>query len=113
VPDEASAAWIEIDGLRIAPHLRIVEVDGQTLDLTRSEFDILFELASAQRRVVTKAELALAVRGERGFGGFVSEQDERAIEVHMANLRRKLGDSVSAPRWIETVRGVGYRTTVR
>ena len=35
--------------------------------------------------------------------------DLRAIEVHMANLRRKLGESASSPRWIETVRGVGYR----
>ena len=110
---DAEDTWIELDGLRIEPQLRIVEVDGRTLELTRSEFDILLELVREQRRVVTKAELALAVRGERGSSGFVSEQDERAIEVHMANLRRKLGDSVTSPRWIETVRGVGYRTAVR
>jgi DNA-binding response OmpR family regulator len=42
---------------------------------------------------------------------FVSDSDARAIEVHVANLRRKLGESPAQPRWIETVRGVGYRLT--
>jgi len=41
----------------------------------------------------------------------VSEADKRAIEVHMGNLRKKLSENVNAPRWIETVRGVGYRLT--
>jgi two-component system OmpR family response regulator len=39
----------------------------------------------------------------------VNEADKRAVEVHMSNLRRKLGDSITHPRWLETVRGVGYR----
>jgi DNA-binding response OmpR family regulator len=108
---EADDTWLEHGALRVEPSMRIARVDGTDLDLTRSEFDILVELLTAQRRVVTKSELALVVRGERDYGGYVSEQDERAIEVHVANLRRKLGDSVGAPKWIETVRGVGYRTT--
>jgi len=44
-----------------------------------------------------------------GTGAYISEADERTIEVHMANLRRKLGDDSRAPRWVKTVRGVGYR----
>jgi DNA-binding response OmpR family regulator len=60
------------------------------------------------RRVITKDSLALELRGESP-GGYVSDSDRRAVEVHMANLRRKLNDPVSSPRYIETVRGVGYR----
>jgi two-component system OmpR family response regulator len=42
-------------------------------------------------------------------GQYISESEERAVQVHIANLRRKLGDSPQAPKWVETVRGVGYR----
>jgi DNA-binding response OmpR family regulator len=52
------------------------------------------------------------LRGERYTGvEYVSDSDARAIEVHVANLRRKLGESPANPQWIETVRGVGYRLT--
>ena len=52
------------------------------------------------------------LRGDQYTGSdFVSDSDARAIEVHVANLRRKLGESPAQPRWIETVRGVGYRLT--
>ena len=44
-------------------------------------------------------------------GTFVGEADERTVEVHLGNLRRKIGDDVRRPRWIETVRGIGYRLT--
>ena len=101
--------WLDLRGLRVQPAMRVAEADGARLDLTRSEFDILAELLGAGPRVLTKTDLALAVRGDRYAGDWVSEHDERAIEVHIANLRKKLGDSPSAPRWIETVRGVGYR----
>ena len=59
-----------------------------------------------------KSDLALMLRGEQFTGvEFVTDSDARAIEVHVANLRRKLGESPANPRWIETVRGVGYRLT--
>ena len=59
-----------------------------------------------------KSDLALMLRGEQYTGvEYVSDSDARAIEVHVANLRRKLGESPASPRWIETVRGVGYRLT--
>ena len=90
-----------------------ISTRDKPLDLTRSEFDILQDLLSAGRRVVGKNELALMLRGESHLGlSFVSEHDTRAIEVHVANLRRKLGESASAPRWIETIRGVVYRLTL-
>lgn len=104
--------WREHRGLRLHPAMREASVDGRDLELTRSEFDILADLLASGRRVRAKSDLALMLRGEEPGGGeFVSESDARAIEVHVANLRRKLGESPTDPRWIETVRGVGYRLT--
>jgi DNA-binding response OmpR family regulator len=107
-----TVGWLEHQGVRLNPETRIVTVDGQELVLTRSEFDILADLLTAGRRVRGKSDLALMLRGEQYTGvEYVSDSDARAIEVHVANLRRKLGESPSSPRWIETVRGVGYRLT--
>ncbi|MEA9986500.1 MULTISPECIES: response regulator transcription factor [Subtercola] len=106
----AEDGWIEYNGLYVNSDMRLAEKDGAVIELTRSEFDLLNALMSSQRRVRSKADLALLLRGESYVTAhFVSESDKRAIEVHMANLRRKLGDSLTAPRWIETVRGIGYR----
>lgn len=110
----AAAGWLEHKLLRMHPDDRVVTVDGKELnvELTRSEFEILRELLESGRRVVSKQDLALMLRGEPYFNGdFPSESDARAIEVHIANLRRKLSESATVPRWIETVRGVGYRLT--
>ncbi|HET8778722.1 MAG TPA: helix-turn-helix domain-containing protein, partial [Agromyces sp.] len=67
----------------------------------------------ASRRLVrSKSDLAIALRGETYVTShYVSDADERAVEVHLANLRRKIGENAAQPRWIETVRGVGYRLT--
>ncbi len=112
-PARDVSGWLEHKGLRLHLDMRVALADDAPLDLTRSEFDILHDLLSAGRRVIGKNELALSLRGESHLGmGFVSEHDTRAIEVHVANLRRKLGESASAPRWIETIRGVGYRLTL-
>ena len=111
-PDTAAVGWLEHQGVRLNPETRIVTVDGADLDLTRSEFDILADLLGSGRRVRAKSDLAMMLRGEQYTGvEFVSDSDARAIEVHVANLRRKLGESPASPRWIETVRGVGYRLT--
>lgn len=112
VPERALEEWIEHRGVRVEPEMRLAERDGEIIDLTRSEFDILLALLQGGGRVISKTQLALEVRGERGTSSeFISEHDTRAIEVHIANLRRKLGESPSEPRWIETVRGIGYRLT--
>jgi len=108
-PAAAEPSWLEHRGLRLHRQMHLVEADGTQLELTRSEFDILAELLASRRLVRSKTELALALRGVDQ--GYVSDADTRAIEVHMANLRRKLGESPSRPRWIETVRGAGYRLT--
>ncbi|MET4100120.1 two-component system OmpR family response regulator [Agrococcus sp. UYP10] len=110
--EDSDAAPLEHRGLRLEPGARVVELEGAEVELTRSEFDILRMLLGSGRRVVSKLQLAGMLRGERGEPDhYLSEHDARAIEVHVANLRRKLGESPSEPRWIETVRGVGYRRT--
>ncbi|MGN6326198.1 response regulator transcription factor [Pseudolysinimonas sp.] len=104
--------WHEHNGLLLNLPMRVVRADDQEIALTRSEFDLLAALMQSGRRVRTKADLALLLRGESYVTShFVSEADKRGIEVHMGNLRKKIGESSSTPRWIETVRGVGYRLT--
>ena len=106
--DSTDEGWISHNGLRIHPEMWLCELGGKSVELTRSEFDLLLALMEGRRRVISKDSLALELRGE-SLGGYVSDADRRAVEVHMANLRRKLNDPVSSPRFIETVRGVGYR----
>ncbi|MDZ8170639.1 response regulator transcription factor [Microbacterium xanthum] len=90
---------------------RMVTLADDDPGLTRSEFDLLTALLRTRRRVRSKAELARMLRGDASDDTYVSDADERAVEAHITNLRRKLGDSSAAPRYIETVRGVGYRLT--
>jgi two-component system OmpR family response regulator len=104
--------WLEHNGLWLNVPMRVVQVEADEVQLTRSEFDLLAALLQSQRRVRTKADLALLLRGESYVTShFVSDADKRGIEVHMGNLRKKISESSSTPRWIETVRGVGYRLT--
>lgn len=91
---------------------RVVQRGDAEIILTRTEFDLLRTLLESQRRARSKEDLALVVRGDEPVGTYVSDLDRRAIEAHIANLRRKIGDSVATPRYIETVRGVGYRLTL-
>jgi DNA-binding response OmpR family regulator len=104
--------WLTHNGLRINAEMRLCETDGDSLELTRSEFDLLLTIMLGNRRVISKDALALELRGDHSSSGYVSDADRRAVEVHMANLRRKINDSVSSPRYIETVRGVGYRLAI-
>jgi DNA-binding response OmpR family regulator len=104
------SGWLSHNGLRINADMWLCDLDGAPVELTRSEFDLLLAIMQGARRVISKDTLALELRGDfPGGGGYVSDSDRRAVEVHMANLRRKLNDPVGSPRYIETVRGVGYR----
>lgn len=105
-------SWLTHRDLHLDPESRLVRMAGDELDLTRTEFDLLAALMESQRRVRSKADLTLVLRGESYVTSyFVGDADKRAIEAHMTNLRRKLGDNPANPRYIETVRGVGYRMT--
>lgn len=80
-----------------------VHLDGVVVPLTRTEFDLLAALSAQPNRAFTREALVRAVWGENWYG------DEHLVDVHIGHLRRKLGDDASQPRFIRTVRGVGYR----
>lgn len=82
---------------------RSAAVRGRSIGLTRVEFDLLAALARGCGRVQTREQLLEAVGAGRGHEVF-----DRSIDVHVASLRRKLGDDPRVQRYIETVRGVGY-----
>jgi DNA-binding response OmpR family regulator len=106
---DGESGWLSHNGLRINADMWLCDLDGAPVELTRSEFDLLLAIMQGNRRVISKDSLALELRGDYASSGYVSDSDRRAVEVHMANLRRKLNDPVGSPRYIETVRGVGYR----
>jgi two-component system OmpR family response regulator len=106
----ADGSWVRFNGLALNHESRVVTVGGGAVDLNRTEFDLLASLLSTGRRVRSKADLVLTMRGQQYVTSyFVNEADKRSVEVHIANLRRKLGDDGATARFIETVRGVGYR----
>ncbi|MDH4158770.1 MAG: response regulator transcription factor [Actinomycetota bacterium] len=77
-------------------------LNGTPIDLTRTEFDLLAELAARPRAAFTRRQLIDAVWGAEWYG------DEHVVDVHVGHLRRKLGDDATHPTYIRTVRGVGY-----
>jgi DNA-binding response OmpR family regulator len=82
---------------------RTAVLDGAALELSRKEFDLLAELVRNAGRVVTREDLMARVWDENWFGS------TKTLDVHMGWLRRKLGDAAADPRFIHTVRGVGFR----
>jgi two-component system OmpR family response regulator len=108
--NERGQQVIRHNGLALDSTRRTVAVGGVALELTRSEFDILQELFRGAGAVVSKKDLARALRGDYyREDPSISDSDERAVEVHIGNLRRKLRDDPESSRWLQTVRGVGYR----
>jgi len=99
----ATGGVVRVDGLDIDPMRRSVEVDGDSVELTRTEFDLLLALASHPGRVYSRLHLLELVSGD-AFEGY-----ERTVDAHIKNLRRKLGDDPKEPRFIRTVFGVGYK----
>jgi len=87
--------------LDLAGH-RVI-VDDVEVEITALEFDLLAALASAPGRVFTRAQLLERVWGWDYFG------TERVVDVHVGNLRKLIRDYAADPRFIGTVRGVGYR----
>ncbi len=102
-PETDRPGPLRIGGLEIDPVRREATVDGRALDLTRLEFDLLAHLAAREGEVVTRRQL-LAEVWKQPYGG-----GDKTIDVHVAWLRRKLGESATEPRYLRTVRGVGVK----
>jgi DNA-binding response OmpR family regulator len=92
-----------VGALRVDAASREAELDGRPLELTRLEFDLLAHLAARPGTVVTKKEL-LADVWHTPYGGA-----DKTVDVHLSWLRRKLGESAAAPRYLHSVRGVGVK----
>jgi DNA-binding response OmpR family regulator len=97
VPDRTFGA------LRIDVAGREVFINDQPIILTRTEFDVLAALSARPGVVFSRRQLLDAVWAESWVG------NEHLVDVHIGHLRRKLGDDPAAPRYVMTVRGVGYR----
>jgi DNA-binding response OmpR family regulator len=75
---------------------------GTEIDLTRTEFDLLAVMMAHPKAVLTRRQMINAVWGPDWYG------DEHVIDVHIGHVREKIGDAAAEPRYIRTVRGVGY-----
>ncbi|MDQ0736126.1 response regulator transcription factor [Arthrobacter agilis] len=111
---ESSDTLLRNGVLVVDGEARTASCAGVELPLTKTEFNLLHELMRSNGAVRTKEELVRISRGRdyRGYN-FVSRTDERAIEVHIANLRQKLARTKGDPDLIVTVRGVGFRIVPR
>lgn len=89
--------------LQIDSEQQRVSVDGRAVVLSQTEYRLLDVITAEAGRTFTRAELLRRVWGEVWFG------DDHLIDVHVSNLRRRLGDDPADPRYIATVRGVGFR----
>ena len=101
--DEPDPEHLEFAGLSVDLGAREVTVDGRPVTPSALEFDLLGALARSPARVFSRRQLLERVWGDDFYG------DERVVDVHIRSLRRLLSDDVSAPRFIGTVRGVGYK----
>jgi DNA-binding response OmpR family regulator len=92
-----------IGDLSIDVAAREVRVAGVVVELTKLEFEILQALTAQPNVVLTRPQLIEQVWGPNWFG------DEHVVDVHLSNLRKKLGDDPKTPRYVVTVRGVGFK----
>ncbi|MCX8007633.1 MAG: response regulator transcription factor [Coriobacteriia bacterium] len=97
------SAALRAGGLVLDPAAHEVAVDGVPVTLTAKEFAILETLMRQRGVVLTRQQILDAAWG---FSDYV---DERGVDVHVRHIREKLGDDAANPRFIETIRGVGYR----
>jgi two-component system KDP operon response regulator KdpE len=94
---------VKVGGLAIDRRRRTATLEGAALDLTPREFDLLHHLAARVGEVVTRRELLTEV-WQVPYGGA-----DKTVDVHLSWLRRKLGETAQAPRYLHTVRGVGVK----
>ena len=103
--DAAPSGVVEIGPLRVDAASRRVWLSDEELSLSRKEFDLLAELVAHAGEVVKREDLMSRVWDENWFGS------TKTLDVHVRWLRGKLGDDPASPRFLHTVRGVGFRFT--
>ena len=103
----ASDDVMRFEGLLVDVERHEVRVDDTPVELTSLEFELLAAMAGAPGRVFTRRQLIERVWGWDFYG------DERLVDVHVRNLRKTLGDAADDPRFVGTVRGVGYKLVAR
>ena len=100
--EDAATVSHQVAGIILEPQARHLTVNGTPVELTRTEFDLLAALMEHPKAVLTRRQLIDAVWGPGWYG------DEHVVDVHIGHVRDKLGDDAASPRYIRTVRGVGY-----
>ena len=101
--NDAGPAPVSVGDLWIDPATHTAMLDDRPLSLTPVEYEMLLALARSAGRVKSREQLLLEI-ADRDFEAF-----DRSIDVHISSLRKKIGDDPKSPRYIETVRGAGYR----
>ena len=101
-PDNDTTELYTIGTLTMDAQGRTLTLDGNEIELTRTEFDLLAAMMAQPRSVLTRRKLIDAVWGPGWYG------DEHVVDVHIGHVREKIGDAAAEPRFIRTVRGVGY-----
>ena len=104
LPTTITQQVLKCAGLRLDPTYRTATLDDQELPLTTVEFDLLYALMRQPGRPFTRDELLDIAQADSDAGAY-----ERTIDVHIKNLRQKLGGAGRHSRFIETMHGVGYR----
>jgi DNA-binding response OmpR family regulator len=102
-PNEPAHGVFTVGALRIDTGVRRLTRDGRVIDVSAREFDILRLLAEGAGRVVERQQLFASVWGPEFYG------DERALDVYIRMIRKKIEPDPSRPVYLHTVRGVGYR----
>ncbi len=102
-PETDGGGALESGDVRVDLDTHVATRDGEPLDLTVKEFELLRVLVERSGKVVRRDEIVHAVWDPAWFGS------TKTLDVHISALRRKLGDDPAAPRYIHTVRGVGFR----
>ena len=101
-PGAAASAWLAVDDIELTASTRTVTRDGQPVELTAVEFDLLAVLMRAAGTVITREDLVRTVLG-REFAPY-----DRSIDTHVCNLRRKIGRLKDGTERIKGIRGTGY-----
>lgn len=106
-PDETLSPPRRFGALEIDIDSREVFVEKRLIALTRTEFDLLAALSARPGVVLSRTQILKSVWGDSWVGA------DNIVDVHIGHLRRKLGDDPSTPRYVTTVRGIGYRMGAR